>query len=51
MNRIGLIRLYGKNLPIDMFGSLQPTGLMVLERNRQCFGNRRHTANYGDTTC
>jgi hypothetical protein len=23
---------------------LQPAGLMVLERNRQCFGNRRHNA-------
>ncbi len=44
MNRIGLIRLDGENLPINLLGGLQPTGLMVLERNGQCFGNRCHAA-------
>jgi hypothetical protein len=29
---------------------LQPTGLMVPDRNRQCFGNRCHNANYGKKT-
>ena len=24
---------------------------MVLDRNRQCFGNRCHNVNYGNTTC
>ena len=42
MNRVGLIRLSLENLPIDLLGGLQPTGLMVLDRNRQRFGNRRH---------
>ena len=42
MERIGLIRLDCENLPIDLLGSLQPAGLMVLDRNRQCFGNRCH---------
>ena len=45
MPRIGLIRLSRKNLPIDLLGGLQPTGLMVLDRNRQGFGNRCHNAN------
>ena len=51
MQRIRMIRLDCENLPIDLLGSLQPTGLMVLDRNRQCFGNRCHDANYGNTTC
>ena len=51
MDRIGMIRLDRENLPIDLLGSLQPAGLMVLDRNRQCFGNRCHEANYGNTTC
>ena len=42
MDRIGMIRLGGENPPIDLLGSLQPTALMVLDRNRQCFGNCRH---------
>jgi hypothetical protein len=51
MQRVGLIRLDLKNLPINLFGGLQPTGLMVLDRNRQCFRNRCHDVNYGNTTC
>ena len=50
MNRIGLIRFDLEDPPIDLLGGLQPAGLMVLERNRQCFGNRRHIADYDDTT-
>ena len=50
MNRIGLIRFSLENLPIDLLGSLQPTGLMVLDRNRQCFGNRCHDVNIGQGT-
>ena len=42
MQRIGMIRLDRENLPIDLLGRLQPAGLMVLDRNRQCFGNRCH---------
>ena len=44
MERIGMIRLDRENLPIDLLGGLQPAGLMVLDRNRQCFGNRCHRA-------
>ena len=47
MERIGMIRLDRENLPVDLLGSLQPTGLMVLDRNRQCFGNRCHSVNCG----
>ena len=42
MNRIGLVRFRLEDLPIDLLGSLQPAALMVLDRNRQCFGNRCH---------
>ena len=51
MNRIGVIRLGRENLPIDLLGGLQPAGLMVLDRNRQCFGNRCHDVNYDNMTC
>ena len=37
-----MIRLDRENPPIDLLGSFQPAGLMVLEGNRQCFGNRCH---------
>jgi hypothetical protein len=33
MQRVRLIRFDLKNPPIDLFGKLQPTGLMVLDRN------------------
>jgi hypothetical protein len=46
MPRIGMIRLNLQNPPLDLLGSLQPTGLVVLDRNRQCFGNRCHSADY-----
>jgi hypothetical protein len=39
---VGMIRLGRENLPVNLLGSLQPAGLMVLDRNRQRFGNRRH---------
>jgi hypothetical protein len=42
MPRIGMIRLECENLPVNLLGGLQPAGLMVLEGNRQCFGNRCH---------
>ena len=42
MERVGLIRLDRENLPIDLLRSLQAARLMVLESNRQCFGNCRH---------
>ena len=42
MERVGVIRLDRKNLPIDLLGSLQSTGLMVLNGNRQCFENCCH---------
>ena len=42
MDRIDLIRLDRQYLPIDLLGGLQPTGLMMLDRNGQGFGNRCH---------
>ncbi len=42
MPRIGLIRHDRKNLPVDLLGSLQAAGLMVLDRDRQRFRNRCH---------
>jgi hypothetical protein len=35
MPRICMLRLDREDLPTDLLGSLQPTGLMVLDRNRQ----------------
>ena len=46
MEGIGLIRFDRENLPVDLLGSLQPATLMVLDGNRQCFGNVRHKTNY-----
>jgi hypothetical protein len=46
MNHVGVIRLHLQNLPIDLLASLQATGSMVLDRNRQCLGNRCHMLNY-----
>ena len=42
MERVGLIRLDGENLPVDLLGGLQPAALMVLDRNRQKFRSCRH---------
>jgi hypothetical protein len=49
VDRIGVIRISLKNPPVDLLGSLRPAGAMVLDRNRQCFGNRCHDI-YNDTT-
>ncbi len=46
MKRIGMIRLDGENLPIDLLGRLQAAALVVLEGHRQCLGNRRHGVYY-----
>ena len=46
MERIGLIRLNRENLAINLLGRLQPAALMVLDRNRQCFGNCCHEVYY-----
>ena len=35
---IGMIWLDRENLPVHVLGSLQPAGLMVLDRNRQVSG-------------
>jgi hypothetical protein len=51
MERIGLIRLDLQNLPIYLLGSLQAASLMVLDSDRQGFGNRRHDVDYGNATC
>ena len=51
MQRIGLIGFDREDLPIDLLGGLQPPGLMVLDRNRQCFGNRCHNVNYDNAIC
>ena len=42
MQRIGLIGLDGENLPVDLLGGLEPARLMVLNRQRQGFGNCCH---------
>ena len=42
MERVGMIRLGRENLPIDLLGGLQPPALMVLDGNRQGFGNGCH---------
>jgi hypothetical protein len=46
MPRIGLIWLDREDLPVDLLGSVQPTGLMVPDRNGQGLGNRCHHVNY-----
>ena len=46
MLRVGLIGLDGEDLPIDLFGGLQPAALMVPDRNRQRFGNGCHGTDY-----
>ena len=45
MNRIDLIRLDRKDLPIDLLGGLQPAALMVLDGKRQGCGDFRHNIN------
>jgi hypothetical protein len=35
MNRVGVIRFRLQDLPVDLLGGLQPTGLMVLDRDGQ----------------
>ena len=42
MPGVGLIRLGREDLPADLLGGLQPAGLMVLDRDCQCFGERCH---------
>ena len=39
---IGLARLDGQDLPVDLFSCLQPPGLVMSQGNCQCFGNRCH---------
>jgi hypothetical protein len=51
MERIDIIWFGLQNLPIDLLGSLEPTALMVLDRNRQSFGNRCHDINYSHPIC
>jgi hypothetical protein len=46
MDGIDVIRLDGEDLPIDPLGGLQPAGLVVPDRNRECFGKGRHSADY-----
>ena len=46
MPRIGLVWFGLQDLPIDLLGSLQATGLMVLDCERQCLGNRCHGVDY-----
>jgi hypothetical protein len=46
MDRIDVIWLNNKDLPVDLLGSLQTASPMVLDRNRQCFGNRCHAMQY-----
>ena len=46
MQGIGMTRLDGQNLPVDLLSSLQTSGLMMLDGTRQCFGNRGHAVYY-----
>ena len=41
--RIGMIRLGGENLPINLLGHLQLAGLVIPGRYRQCLENGRHS--------
>ena len=41
---IGLLRLDGEDLPVDLLGDLQMPRLMVGECHRQRFGNHCHGA-------
>jgi hypothetical protein len=34
-----------QDLPVDLLSGLQTPGLMVLERNRECFGKGGHWRN------
>ena len=40
VQRVGMLRLDFQNPPVDLRGGLQTARLVVLESNRQCFGNR-----------
>jgi hypothetical protein len=40
VQRIRVIRLDPKDLPVDAFGLLQPTGLVVIDRDLQRLWNR-----------
>src|SRR5208282_3602924 len=51
MNRIGLTWRDLENLPIDLLGGLQPTAMMVPDRNSQCFGNRCHDVYFATRSC
>jgi hypothetical protein len=42
MERVGMIRLDGENLPIDLFGRLQSAGLLMLDRNQKSIRNFCH---------
>ena len=39
-----------QDLAIDRLGGLQPTGLMVLNRDRECFGDGCHGVDYDTPT-
>ena len=42
MKRIGMVGIDLQDLPIDLLGRLEPTGLVVFQGQRECFGNRCH---------
>ena len=42
MKCIRAIRLQMKNLPVNLFGCLPPTGLMMLDRHRELFRGGGH---------
>ena len=49
IDRIGMVGRGREDLPVKLLGDLQPTRLVVLDRNRQGFGNRCHDAYYDVT--
>ena len=46
-----MIWVDGENLPVDSLRILQTPGLMVLDRERHCFGNRCHGVYYTTGSC
>ena len=50
MPRVGFIGLDSEDLPVDLFGSLEPPRLVVRGGYRQCLGNRGHGIYCGNET-
>src|SRR5882724_12411507 len=51
MQGIGMIRINGEDLPVKLLSSLKLPGLMMLDGNRESFGNRCHRVHSGSEMC